>query len=580
MVAKLTRGGEALKEKLIDEGASALVQMDEDELVTDDHLIELPPQEPPCHAGTMKDHPVRKRTLDDIRRAIIDDQLEIAGTLLNKLLARPTVEAEAYMLAGRLAFAQRDSARELQMMQAAVDQEPSNGEYIALLGRCHARAQDIDAALACVDAALACSPLNDLAYDALASILVQLGRHGDAAMLLRRATKAGSRNPAIFFNLGNNLKFTGDFEGARAAFEQALVVAPRYHKAHAALTSLGGITADSNNLPRLLAMIRQTEDPRAAIHLRHAAAKESEALGRYDEAWQHLTVGKSALRTVLPNDPQGAVEAMDDLAEIVRHGDQEGAGGPPADSPILIVGMPRSGTTVLDRVISNHSEVTSIGESLYFAQLLKAKCGSTSRGLLDAQTLDALSSETDLLETGARYVAHSNQMSRGAPRFVDKFHLNFMLTGHLLRALPSARILCVIRDPLDTIVSNFRQLFEFESALYAYSLDIAATTEFYIRFRRLAALWEALAPDRFRTVRYEKLVTDPEGETASLLSFCGLPWQDGCSAIEHNNASVATASAVQVRSKIHTGSIGNWRRYEGHLVGAMRRLAEEGLLSA
>jgi len=223
--------------------------------------------------------------------------------------------------------------------------------------------------------------------------------------------------------------------------------------------------------------------------------------------------------------------------------------------------------------------VTSIGESLYFAQQLKAASGSTSRDLLDARTLGALVDGIDLEQIGARYVAHAAEVSRGSPRFVDKFHLNFMLSGHLLRALPQARILCVVRDPLDTIVSNFRQLFEFESTLYAYSLDIVAATEFYIRFRRLAALWESLTPERFRTVRYESLAADPEAETASLLSFCGLAWQDGCSAIERNGASVATASAVQVRSKIHTGAIGNWRRYEGHLHGIRRRLAEEGLLA-
>jgi tetratricopeptide (TPR) repeat protein len=520
-----------------------------------------------------------ERRLLDVRRALVDGQFASAESMLNDLFARTNVEAEVYMLAGRLAAARRDPARELQMMQAAVERQPSDGEYLALLGRCYVRAQDIDAALACVEAALACSPLSDLAYDALASILAQLGRHGDAAELLRRATTAGSRNAAVYFNLGNNLKFTGDFAGARAAFEQALVLAPQYHKAHAALTSLGGISADSNHLPRLETLIRQTDDPRTAIHLRHAAAKECEALSRFDEAWHHLATGKLDLLSVTGTDPQVAISAMDQLAAIARDwspdSDRTGGDG----GPIFIVGMPRSGTTVLDRIISNHRDVTSIGESLYFAQQLKAACGSTSRNLLDTETLGALVGGVDLAQIGARYMAHAAEVSRGSPRFVDKFHLNFMLSGHLMRAMPQARILCVVRDPLDTIVSNFRQLFEFESTLYAYSLNIVAATEFYIRFRRLAALWESLTPERFRTVRYETLVADPEAETASLLSFCDLEWQDGCSAIERNSASVATASAVQVRSKIHTGSIGNWRRYERHLHGVRRRLAEEGLLA-
>lgn len=512
-----------------------------------------------------------------IRRAIIDGSLESAQAMLDALLAREPDDAEAYMLAGKLAAAHRDPARELEMMRAAVSHAPSNGEYRALLGRCHARAQEIEAALACVADALACAPLTDLALDALAAILAQLGRHGEAAALLRRAADAGSRNPAIYFNLGNNLKFTGDFASARAAFERALALAPQYHKAHAALTSLGGISAERNHLPRLEEMIQQMADPRAAIHLRHAAAKECEALGRFDAAWAHLTAGKSALRAAVPYDADAAITAMDRLADMAHRWPSDEAPEQGGARPIFIVGMPRSGTTVLDRILSNHRDVTSIGESLYFAQLLKLACGSTSRDLLDDKMLAVLDGGVDLNEIGTRYAAHGAEVSGGSARFVDKFHLNFMLSGHLLRALPQARIVCVVRDPLDTIVSNYRQLFEFESSLYAYSLEIMATADFYIRFHRLASLWETVAPDRFRIVRYEALVGDPEAETARLLSFCDLAWQEGCSAIERNTASVATASAVQVRSKIHSGAIGNWRRYERHLHAVRERLAREGL---
>lgn len=481
------------------------------------------------------------------------------------------------MLAGKLAAAQRDPARELELMRTAVACAPTNGEYHALLGRCLARAQEVEAALACVEESLACAPLTDLAYDALAATLAQFGRHREAADLLGRAAEGGSRNPAIWFNLGSNLKFSGDFTGARAAFEQALAIAPGYHKAHAALSALGGISADNNNLPRLEALIAETHDPRAAIHLRHAAAKECEALGHYDAAWGHLESGKAVLRAAIADDPGAVIAAMDRLPAIATAALARDPDGFAGASPIFIVGMPRSGTTVLDRILSNHADVHSIGESLYFAQLLKLACGSRSRDLLDDAMIDALDDGVDLAAIGRSYAARGAELAAGAPRFLDKFHLNFMLAGHLLRALPGARILCVIREPLDTIVSNYRQLFEFDSGLYAYSRDLLATTEFYIRFRRLAALWEELAPDRFRTVRYEALVGDPEAETARLLAFCDLPWQEGCSEIERNTASVATASAVQVRSKIHRRSIGNWRRYRAHLDAVRARLEQEGL---
>lgn len=514
-----------------------------------------------------------------IRRAIIDGELELAATMIEALLSSEPHDAEAYMLAGKLAAARKEPMRELEMMQAAVERDPANGEYLALLGRCYARAQHMEAALACVENALARPGLSDLALDALAGTLAQFGRHREAAGLLQRAAQGGTRNAAILFNLGNNLKFVGDFEAARAAFERALELAPHYHKAHAALTSLGGISSERNNLPRLKAMIEATADPRARIHLSHAAAKECEALGRYDEAWAHLQAGKAALRAAVPNDPAAVLAAMDKLPAVARRAFAAPAQGEGSPGPIFIVGMPRSGTTVLDRILSNHRHVASIGESLYFAQLLKNACGSTSRALLDDRVLAALEGGVDLPAIGARYAARGAELSGGSPSFVDKFHLNFMIAGHVMKALPEARILCMVRNPLDTIVSNYRQLFEFESFLYSYSLDIDATADFYIRFRRLASLWETLAPERFRTVQYETLVADPDAETARLLAFCGLEWQEGCAAIERNAASVATASAVQVRNRIHGGAIGNWRRYEAHMATVRERLAREGLSS-
>lgn len=511
-----------------------------------------------------------------LRRAIIEGQFDLAETMIDTLLARDPQDAETYMLAGKLAAARRDSARELEMMREAVAHDRLNGEYLALLGRCYARGQDLGAAVDCATRALALEPLSELALDAIAGTLAQFGRNRDAAEILGRAVSAGTRNPALYFNLGNNLKFMGDFDGARRAFEQAIELAPHYYKAHAALTALGGISAEQNNLARLESMIEGSEDPRARIHLSHAAAKEWEALGEYDKAWAHLQSGKAALRAAIPNDPRAVFAAMDRLPEVARRAFAGKAAGHSSPRPIFIVGMPRSGTTVMDRILSNHRQVVSIGESLYFAQLLKHACGSRTRELLDEAVLGAMDGSVNLAEVGARYVARGEKLSGGSARFVDKFHLNFMLAGHLIQALPEARIICLIRNPVDTITSNYRQLFEFETPLYSYSLDLMATTEFYIRFRRLAALWEALAPDRFLPVGYEALVADPDAQAARVFAFCNLEWEEGCTSIERNTASVATASAVQVRSKIHGGSVGSWRRYEPHLQAVLERLAKEG----
>jgi hypothetical protein len=214
---------------------------------------------------------------------------------------------------------------------------------------------------------------------------------------------------------------------------------------------------------------------------------------------------------------------------------------------------------------------------MYFAQLVKDACGSTKPTLLDEPMISTLLDHGLLSRVGRAYLERLSLSVERGKRFLDKFHLNFMLAPHLVTALPDARLLCVVRDPLDTIVGNFRQLFEFRSDIYSYSLDIEAAAEFYVRFHRMANLMQELAPERFKIVRYESLVADPEGESRRILSFCGLPWQAGCSRIETNKASVATASAVQVRAGIDRTYVGRWRRYARHLDGARVILAKAGL---
>lgn len=465
----------------------------------------------------------------------------------------------------------------MRLTQAAVDLSPRNAEYLAQLGRCHARAQLADTALALAEEALRRPPLTDLTLDVVASIHARLGRHHRAAEILSQATAEGSRNPAIHFNLGNALKFTGDFAGARRGFEQAIALAPNYAKAHAALASLGPGSSDADQRVRLEALIERTTDPRTAIQLRHAAARTCEALQAYDQAWSHLSAGKRALIGAKDADPRPVFDLLDTIPAAFA-GSGAGVGRPAgASGPIFVVGMPRSGTTVVDRIVSNHSQVVSIGEFPYFGQLIRQAADSRTRHLVDASIIELLARGEDLSGIGEQYLRRAAEMADGPGRTLDKMHVNFMLCGQILRALPQARILCLIRDPLDTIVGNFRQLFEFSSPIYDYALDPVWAAQFYVRFRRLADLWAKAAPDRFLQVDYQALVADPEGEARGLLAFCELDWEDGCERIETNRAPVATASAVQVRRPINAEGIGRWRHYEAYLEEARAVLRGAGL---
>ena len=210
------------------------------------------------------------------------------------------------------------------------------------------------------------------------------------------------------------------------------------------------------------------------------------------------------------------------------------------DEPIFVVGMPRSGTTLVERIISQHSDVTSAGELQHFSLLLKKMAKTTSNRVIDAETIT-----------------------------VSKA-INFEQLG---KALPKAKIICLDRDPLDTIVSNFRQLFAVNQSYYSYSYDLETTTEFYLRSRELAALWLKLYPENFYLINYEKLVNDPLTEAKQLIEFCKLSWQEQCVNIHQYSAPVATAIARQVLSPINNRSVGNWKKYDAYLDSVKEILA-------
>ena len=514
-----------------------------------------------------------RQALDTARAAIVEGRIDAARGAVERLATDWPQCAEVHFLASRLAAAIGDRAGEAASLARAAELDPGDPIAPAFLARHHARAGEPERALALAGRAEALAGADAIALDAIAAAYAQCGHHEEAHAALARAAAAGSQNPAVHFNLGTQAKFLGRFDEARAAYETAIDLAPRYHKAHAALTSLGGITPTDNHLHRLLPLIDTTDDPRQRIHVIHAAARELEQTGRYDKAFALLTRGKTDLRTVL--DEGEAPPSSDAIAAAVA----AAAFPPAADSangPIFVVGMPRSGTTVVDRILSGHPRCRSLGEPMHVAGIAKRASGSTSRALLDAPMLELLRRES-LAPLGDVYRALAGEPPEGdTRRTVDKMHLNVLLVGHIMAMLPDARVVCLVRDPLDTVASNFRQLFEFDSPIYRYSLDIEDTARFVIAFRALERLWGQRFPDRFLSVEYEDLVRDPRAGAARLLDFCGLDWDEACLHIDRNRSAVTTASAVQVRQPINSGSIGAWRCYARQLEPARRLLHAAG----
>jgi hypothetical protein len=349
--------------------------------------------------------------------------------------------------------------------------------------------------------------------------------------------------------------------------------------AHLALAQLRRQTADRNHVERLRALLAAVPagDDTTRMYLELALAKELEDLGDIPTSFAHLAAGKRAGRSGRGYDPARDAALFDAIRESFPVPVDAG-GGFATGEPIFVIGMPRSGTTLVERILSSHPQVQSCGELQNFSVALKRASGSTTRPILDVDTV-VRARGADAAAMGRMYLESTRPLTGAKPRFIDKLPHNFLYAGHIARALPGARIVCLRRDPLDTCLGNFRQLFALTSPFYDYSFDLLDTGRYFLQFERLMAHWRQVLPGRILEVDYEALVAAQEAESRRLLDFCGLDWDDAVLRFEDNAAPVATASAVQVREPINTRSLGRWRRYEAELA-PLRALLREGGLDA
>lgn len=464
----------------------------------------------------------------------------------------------------------------LALIRRAIEVDPDQAEAHAQLGRWLSRLNRDREAASAAERALALAPVEARTLDTIGVVFSRAGLHERAVACFERAVAAESSRASLHFNLASSLKFLGRFEPAEQAYEACLEREPRYWRAHSALSQLRRQTAERNHVERLSGWLASGNlEPDAELHLRHALAKELEDLGRHAESFAQLVAGKARKRAALGYTFERDRRLFETLIRLFPAPVPLAAAGSAAEAPIFVTGMPRSGTTLVERILSSHSQVSSAGESQNFGVLLKRATGTTSRRVLDEETLER-SMSLDYRVLATAYLERTRPDSVRS-RFVDKMPLNFLYLGHISRTLPDASLVVVRRHPLDTCLSNFRQLFALGFSYYDYAYDLLDTGRYYAMFDRLIAHWRRVLPGRIHEIHYEALVADQRRETARLLEHCGLPWDEDCVTFERNPEAVATASAVQVREPLYAGAVGRWRRYERELEPLIRLLREEGI---
>lgn len=413
-------------------------------------------------------------------------------------------------------------------------------------------------------------------YGQLGDLLARLERYDLASAAYANAVAAEPANADLHYNRATVQRFVGDLAGAEASCGLALRLRPHDPDALYLRSGLSRQSRERNHVQDLLDARGRVHTPRAISSIEYALAKEYEDLGDFDAAFQAMTRAGAARRAHMQYDVAQDEAIIDAIIETFRPSllaakPREEC----TDEPVFIVGMPRTGTTLLERMLCNSPEIRRAGERAELGALVTALTRRHAGGRqLNARETVQGSVLIDHSELGRRYIASVNLGHDGGARFIDKFPLNFLYVGLIRLALPRARIVHMARDPMDTCLAIYKQRFE---DAHPYSYDLGDLGRYFIAYRKLMRHWRETLSERMLDVSYEELVRDPEGTGAKVFSFCGLTYLPAYASATAQDHAITTASAVQARRAVYASSIGAWRNYERHLGPLFERLRCAGV---
>ncbi len=513
-------------------------------------------------------------------------------------LAAKLAQAQARLSAGDL--------REASVLTLELSRNfPADARPWTLMGSVHLRANRPDLAAVCLGRALACAPDDAAAVMRHGQCLARLGRRSEAlaaaaaaarlplatAALLdglatlythcdeptlalpfyQQAVAAAPGNTAYRYNLATAQRMVGELAAAEASLDQVIAAKPDDYAAWYTRADLRAQTPERNHVGALRSLLAHgVPDQSAQIMLRFALAKELEDLGEYAESFGQLKLGCDLQRAAMNYDVTGDVATIERI--IATHDAAALAHGRGHDNAeaIFVTGLPRSGTTLVESILASHSDVQAAGELQAFPQACMGAVQELAGRHVPKLDFVERALELEPRDLGERYIAATRPQTGMSRRFIDKLPLNYLYAGLIRRALPRARIVAVVREPMDSCYAMYKTLF---AGAYPFSYDLHDLGRYYRAWQQLMRHWQAVLGDAFMVVRYEDLVADQETVTRRILAHCGLSWQQACLDFHARTGAVTTASAVQVRRPLYRTSVGKWRHYEVQLQPLARYLS-------
>jgi tetratricopeptide (TPR) repeat protein len=425
-------------------------------------------------------------------------------------------------------------------------------------------------ALASFDRAIALRPNFADAYANRARALQELGRAEAALVDCERAIELDPELTSAYNVKGNILNELGRFAQAQAAFAKMIEIDPANTAGYYGLANTRQFTAEDPYLSVMEDLLSRPTTMTNAdrVKLEFALAKAYRDIKDRRRSFEHFIAGNAGKRSAIAYDENAALAHFEKIEAAFSKSliTAKSGLGDPSQRPIFILGMPRSGTSLIEQVLASHPMVQGAGELRAFTEALAVVDRSGSAYPQFVPDIDA----AGLQSIGQRYLALLRENAPEGERVTDKMPANFHLAGLIHLALPNAKIIHTVRDPIDTCLSCFSQLFTLGQN---HTYDLSELGRYYKRYEKLMAHWRSvLPPDRMLDVRYEEVVADLEGQARRLLNYCELPWDDRCLDFHATERSVRTASATQVRQPIYQSSVARWRGYEDFLAPLLEAL--------
>jgi len=368
-----------------------------------------------------------------------------------------------------------------------------------------------------------------------------------------------------FYNIACMQRSLGELEAAEKNYDKAIRLKPADWESYKIRSDLRRQTPERNHVEELEKLLDNgIDDERGMVQICYAVAKELEDFGEAARSFRHLKTGSDRRRKLMKYEVERDLETIEAIKNTfsrdVFSAQNEGSDN---DEAIFILGMPRTGTTLVERILASHTDVFAAGELNNFAaQLMTMMRAKNIDKKVTRDEMVQSSAALDFKRLGEAYINSTRPFTGKTPRFIDKMPMNYLYVGLIHLALPNATIINLHRDPMDTCYAIYKQLFV---DAYPFSYDLEELAKYYVAYHQLMEHWHDVLPGVIHTVKYEEIVDDVEGKTRLMLDACGLDWQEQCLRFYENKEASTTASTAQIRRPIYKSSVGKWRDYEKQL---------------